>query len=374
MELRNAPGVVLIILFLFMILGTSAFVLEKYKESIDPDILSYSENTTTDNGTETTLTYTPVTLSATRKNRTWLEFGEGTTDVVNGSWQQAHQYNLSHSFSLWFNTSSNFTDRKILLYSNALEGIEAIEGNLSYYLMGPSLFIYLNSTTNTLNNSNWHHIAVTFNATDDISNEMNMTLWIDGTAEATVEAGNVSVSTDTTLAIGNLTDSWIGGADEFRWYNVTLSDAEVLAIYNSGRTQASSMRNYDLVAWLPMNENTGINMHTFNSTLDSQTLLESRTGTSWANDDISVALTSGTHYTLLNNIFTIINLDVAWTQIVMSYAYEWDSSVQDVFDDLTGEIESNTSIAGMVLTISLIGIVLSILIGIFYIFTGKRGL
>jgi len=51
-----------------------------------------------------------------------------------------------------------------------------------------------------------------------------------------------------------------------------------------------------------------------------------------------------------------------------------NSSAANITESLTQEIADNTSIAGMVLTISLIGIVLSILIGIFYIFTGKRGL
>ena len=46
----------------------------------------------------------------------------------------------------------------------------------------------------------------------------------------------------------------------------------------------------------------------------------------------------------------------------------------NITDDLTTEVEDNVSIAGMVLTISLIGIVLSILIGLFYVFTARRSL
>jgi len=51
-------------------------------------------------------------------------------------------------------------------------------------------------------------------------------------------------------------------------------------------------------------------------------------------------------------------------------AMENNSVAQNITEDLTTEIEDNVSIAGMVLTISLIGIVLSILIGLFYVFTG----
>lgn len=42
-----------------------------------------------------------------------------------------------------------------------------------------------------------------------------------------------------------------------------------------------------------------------------------------------------------------------------------DSVAANVTDDLEKEISDNTSIAGIVLTISLVGIVLSVLIGIF---------
>jgi len=46
----------------------------------------------------------------------------------------------------------------------------------------------------------------------------------------------------------------------------------------------------------------------------------------------------------------------------------------NITSDLTTEVEDNVSIAGMVLTIALIGIVLSILIGLFYVFTGRKGM
>jgi len=64
-------------------------------------------------------------------------------------------------------------------------------------------------------------------------------------------------------------------------------------------------------------------------------------------------------------------LSIDW---LVSYSYDYTGVACNVTQALTEEFADNTSIAGMVLTISLIGIVLSVLIGIFYIFTGKRGL
>lgn len=47
-------------------------------------------------------------------------------------------------------------------------------------------------------------------------------------------------------------------------------------------------------------------------------------------------------------------------------------SAYNVSQDLQTEISDNTSIAGIVLTISLVGIVLSVLVGIFAGFRGRR--
>jgi len=62
--------------------------------------------------------------------------------------------------------------------------------------------------------------------------------------------------------------------------------------------------------------------------------------------------------------------------ILMEYqdAMTENTTAYNMTEDLAEEVEDNVSIAGMVLTISLIGIVLSILIGLFYVFTGRRGM
>jgi len=49
------------------------------------------------------------------------------------------------------------------------------------------------------------------------------------------------------------------------------------------------------------------------------------------------------------------------------------STAQNVTIDLNTEIANNTSIAGIVLTISLVGIVLTVLIGVFLVTRGAGG-
>jgi len=61
-------------------------------------------------------------------------------------------------------------------------------------------------------------------------------------------------------------------------------------------------------------------------------------------------------------------VDDTATNWLFSYPYTYSKPTvsSNVTDDLNTEISNNTSIAGIVLTISLIGIVLTILIGVFF--------
>ena len=58
-------------------------------------------------------------------------------------------------------------------------------------------------------------------------------------------------------------------------------------------------------------------------------------------------------------------------KVTYSYTYDLPGVATNITDDSSTEIKANTSIAGIVLTISLVGIVLSVLIGIFL--AARRG-
>ena len=73
-----------------------------------------------------------------------------------------------------------------------------------------------------------------------------------------------------------------------------------------------------------------------------------------------------TDYSLIGNI--LYNTTAAAeddVKISYTYSYDIESVAYNTTGDLQTEISNNTSIAGIVLTISLIGIVLTILIGVF---------
>ena len=90
-------------------------------------------------------------------------------------------------------------------------------------------------------------------------------------------------------------------------------------------------------------------------------------------EDFSVTqVFNSTHYSLNSANYTvfsdgkIVNTTSqngrSWN---VSYTYSYAGTACDVTNDLQTEISNNTSIAGIVLTISLVGIVLSILVGVF---------
>jgi len=106
--------------------------------------------------------------------------------------------------------------------------------------------------------------------------------------------------------------------------------------------------------------------------LGSNTFTDAISGATWQNDGVDVTLTENTDYTLSGSTFTLANINYAWTGITGI----WDYQIKKIFHNITYdsqiELEGNTSIAGMMLTISLIGIVLGTLIGIFVISRRKK--
>jgi hypothetical protein len=79
------------------------------------------------------------------------------------------------------------------------------------------------------------------------------------------------------------------------------------------------------------------------------------------------------NYTLSSSGVVTNTTDEIWQDVNFTYTYSYTSRTHayNVTEDLQEEVEDNTSIAGIVLTISLVGIVLTVLIGIFVGFRRK---
>ena len=72
------------------------------------------------------------------------------------------------------------------------------------------------------------------------------------------------------------------------------------------------------------------------------------------------------NYTVNSAAGTILNVSSDYsTSYNVSYTFIYTGTAGNITRDLNTEIQNNTSIAGIVLTIALVGIVLSVLIGVF---------
>jgi hypothetical protein len=119
-----------------------------------------------------------------------------------------------------------------------------------------------------------------------------------------------------------------------------------------------------LVSWLRLNENEGTVLHDSSGNGNVGEIKWVVSAPTWNNDGILVTLTRGVDYTIntLTGVFTVINNDYLYNYNISSWTYDTSGNVALEGESLMG---SNTSIVGIILTISLLAVVLYILINLF---------
>jgi len=116
--------------------------------------------------------------------------------------------------------------------------LQSLWGNLSLWYNAQSVNDGDLASTTRINDTSWHLVAMTLNYTSETAK--NYTLYVDGVS---VKVGSISkIWTDTPdrLVIGarrnaadTITDFFDGDIDEVRIYNRTLSDDEIMLLYNT---------------------------------------------------------------------------------------------------------------------------------------------
>jgi hypothetical protein len=94
--------------------------------------------------------------------------------------------------------------------------------------------------------------------------------------------------------------------------------------------------------------------------------LSTDSGATWNTDGVLKTLVSGVDYTLntASGVITFAS-DYVYSWIESSWSYEINAGFHDVLKDGNADLEGNVSIVGIILTISLVGVVLYILMSIF---------
>ncbi len=215
-----------------------------------------------DNGMANTLSQTPVAwTSATTINNSWLSF-DGVNDYINFPVVKPLSQIMAENFTftIWINSSQN-DGRNAQLIKTGAGGISGLYikdiGNISWHHVNDSND-FINVTGKPINDSEWHLITLNGNGT-------GFNLSIDATDSYFTDGGLLKLATKYTLdSLSQNTNDHLGYLDEFRWYNRSLSLTEISEIYASGRLANKSLPTTGLIFWLPLNENTGTDVHSLN--------------------------------------------------------------------------------------------------------------
>ena len=248
------------ILILAIVAVVGATILTNYGDSVlTTSTLSDSETIFADNNSAQTLSQTPDTLIATTKNNSWLSF-DGVNDQVYLPNSISMINNVdNYSISIWINTSDNSVgDYNTIFKMGPVSLIFINGGNVSIRVQNNSNYIFYINGSN-INDSSWKNVVLTKSA-------WNYSLFVNGSFEISELIGDPKHSPLTSFYINDASKEIIAEMDEARVYNKTLTSTEISEIYASGRIANSSLTSEGLALWIPLNENTGTDVHSFNET------------------------------------------------------------------------------------------------------------
>lgn len=286
-----------------------------------------------ENGTAQTLLQDNIqNTTLTENNLTWLRLN-GTLNFVNYSNKRIFDsYNNNFTISMWINPT-NFTHqptqtlynkggvRIVILGNNTNETFARIALNITNRT--GANFVTFHSNQNLTLNA-WQNVIVRYNGT--------LAEWfINGTAVGTtmtnwsgVWLGHETIRTnESDLYLGrrfeDSNNMFNGTMDEVRLYNISLSNAQIGFINNSGRRANSTLNLAGLLLWSPLNENNGTIVFDLSPNASQGNI----TNAVFDTDAVQLTLTENTDYLsdeAIGNI-TIINIDKSRSLLNVSYVF-----------------------------------------------------
>ena len=265
----NISSVALTIVTFVIILAIGMVVTQNMEDTTARDVY-VSTTVLADNDSIQTIPETTYAVSGI--NRTWLNF-DGVNDYVNlsNSLKKSGLNETNVTISFWLNTSSPDSFYYLLILSSFNGGRNLIYVLNNYHLAqneAKNLCVYFGGTeyhcsNETLPQNEWTNVIITINDTYFVNRILFDNVNV---LNSSITDIGVSIPDSNLDKISSSSASIIGAIDEVRIYNRQLSQSEISEIYNSGRVQNSSLPSDGLVLWLPFNENTGTDLHSFNET------------------------------------------------------------------------------------------------------------
>jgi len=288
----NLTEIAIMIIVLGLVVSIGAVILINYQDSVTVTTSeSASETFLGDNASTQTLTQTPTnTVTATAKNNSWLSF-DGVNDNINlgnPSYLLVEQKN--YSICAWVNFSDELIGG-IVSHGDASGSGSTVkqrfmlgitENNLTVSFgedVGDALgsmgnCSIINGTINVFDGK-FHSVCTSFGAPtsttgfvnlyyDGVLSGSNNTL-CDGDGFGGFDMDDGGVDYAWFIASEDFSENFLNSSiNELRIYNRTITQAEVTEIFNSGLVANFSLNSTSLQLWLPINENSGTDMHSFN--------------------------------------------------------------------------------------------------------------
>lgn len=362
-EIDNLIGSILIIIITLFLFIFGIIIVENLEGTIQDINSTATQNILNSNGSQTSLSEPGTNVLANTINRTWLDMdgvgGEIRTVNTNG-----HVTNREFTAIMWVNITG-VSQKQFLFVDNTSSIVPLMfcqsNGNLQVREQTDTDIISVDKCDDRANQ--WTMYSFANNGSDYLLYENSTLLGTDEESNAPIFNNFFVIGSDA----DSLEFTLNGSIDEVRFYNVSLSTAELNSIYTAGRsvnlTPLGNSNDNNLILYLPLNENSGTSAYDLSpqSYKNNGTI----TSSSYDNDRIYSNRTEGTDYIYTPTLFNIINKRYAWSQFNISYDTTTDSTAFVKTSDIKVSLSSFADWIQLIIIATVLGIVLTIIMRTF---------
>ena len=178
-----------------------------------------------------------------------FSFGDGVTDTAFSASMWINPTVIQNSSAFYGKATTNNQEYEIRF------GSGGSGSGMRFRVYSASNGGYLMSRTNLIfNTGQWYHIVCTYDGSQDTS---GLNVYVDSIIPSTTKVDNAYTGMENTassLTIGQIDSTFFeGNMDEISLFNIELTAAQVLAIYNSG-TPTNLTSHAGLIGWWRMGD------------------------------------------------------------------------------------------------------------------------
>ena len=361
-----------------------------YKMSITPNILT-TFFTNVSNKFDF-VTFHPYSGSFTTSNQMYVDFynlinnctslggGSGCNRIINSEWQPTSStMNESLGQSSWYKSNIAMAYLPILNYvpNNASLHYYHWKDTQSYFSC-PSRYSYYPTLYSGISDKGMDNPTATYyppyNVTKNFAHlcQAGATVYQSSSDDSTIKVVSCKKGNQNSVIVINTDTEAKNVTLNTSNYLTKINNYETGAVYSSstGVFELGIMDSYDILyltygdetgsgksLWLKLSEMIGTIAYDFSGNGNNGTI----SGATWRNDGILNTLISGVDYSLNNNIFTILNDEFSWSQLLIDYDVVTVSEEKSAVDNLVSQFLLYPALIGLLGTIIFLGLIIFLL-------------